>query len=402
MKKIIEIINLVKEKNGSLAAMKISQKLQHQLQKKKLRIGIYDHAFHFAGGGQRYAAMIAAFLQHDHKVTFICNKAVNKQQIKTWYNIDLGNCKLKILPVPIFDKQKFIYPAIINRHNHFSEISADSINYDVFINANMHPYIKPLSTISLFIAHFPDQERNRFFEVDNYDYHISNSKFGAYWLEKKWHIKSSLVLYPGVDMKAPQKTKENMILSVARFEEGGSKKQLQMIEAFQKLCQSNPKLTTDWQLIILGGSAGNNTYEKKCRQLAKKTGLPIKIICNAGAEEIKKYYQKATIFWHLCGLNETSPHCQEHFGMTTVEAMQNRVIPIVYNGGGQREIISDNGYLIDSQEELIKKTLKIIRKPDLAGQLQKQTQKSAKFSSQNFQKNFQTFFKKILKEQNIK
>ena len=52
----------------------------------------------------------------------------------------------------------------------------------------------------------------------------------------------------------------------------------------------------------------------------------------------------------------------EHFGISTVEAMSAGIIPIVYQGGGQVEIVRDNenGMLWNTLGELCDKTLRII------------------------------------------
>jgi hypothetical protein len=54
--------------------------------------------------------------------------------------------------------------------------------------------------------------------------------------------------------------------------------------------------------------------------------------------------------WHATGYGfdaEQYPAKQEHFGMTTVEAMSAGAVPVVLNTGGQREIVThgDDGFL---------------------------------------------------------
>ena len=43
-----------------------------------MKILMYDWALDFIGGGQKYACDIAALLQKNHEVTFICRKPVKK------------------------------------------------------------------------------------------------------------------------------------------------------------------------------------------------------------------------------------------------------------------------------------------------------------------------------------
>ena len=76
---------------------------------------------------------------------------------------------------------------------------------------------------------------------------------------------------------------------------------------------------------------------------------------------------RAAIFWHACGLNETKPERIEHFGMTTVESMQNYCVPIVIDGGGQREIVEQgkSGYRFSTLSQLQEHSLTVITDPQL-------------------------------------
>jgi glycosyltransferase involved in cell wall biosynthesis len=82
---------------------------------------------------------------------------------------------------------------------------------------------------------------------------------------------------------------------------------------------------------------------------------------------LKNLYQRAKIFWHLCGLNQNEPELVEHFGMTVAEAMQNGCAPVVFAGGGLQEIVENNvsGLLFASKEQLAKQTLGLIAEPRL-------------------------------------
>lgn len=387
-------------KKGRVRTLQLIKQVHFALRPKKLRVAIYDHAFHFAGGGQKYAAQIAAFLQKECKVTLICHKPVSFANIKDWYGLDLSDCQLKIIPLPEFAAGYHVYPEIINGRNPFTPVTMESANYDVFFNANMHPYITPLSACAIFISHFPDQERNLFFSVDSYNYFIVNSSYGREWLAQKWHIDNSFLLYPGVDLKAKTQPKDKLILSVARFEAGGSKKQLEMINSFKKLKSTHPLLTEGWRLILIGGSSPQNSYLEQCRTLSG-TNPNIEIIVNAGQDKIKKFYQKAAIFWHFCGLNENRPHLWEHFGMTVVEALQNGCIPVVFNGGGPQEIVTNNGFKINSLAEAVAKTAQLIKNPRLMVKMKSLTQNASRFSLANFHRRFSALWRQIKQEQNL-
>jgi glycosyltransferase involved in cell wall biosynthesis len=70
-------------------------------------------------------------------------------------------------------------------------------------------------------------------------------------------------------------------------------------------------------------------------------------------------------------LGDNPPRLIEHFGMTTVEAMQNGCVPIVIDGGGQREIVEHgrSGYRFITIDDLCSFTTRLIQSPGLMEQL---------------------------------
>jgi len=81
--------------------------------------------------------------------------------------------------------------------------------------------------------------------------------------------------------------------------------------------------------------------------------------------------------------------------MTIVEAMQNRLVPVVFDGGGQREIVEQekSGFRVTSTAELMTYTLKLIRDPDLREKLGAGAfERSKAFTREVFEKNVKDFF----------
>ena len=62
-----------------------------------------------------------------------------------------------------------------------------------------------------------------------------------------------------------------------------------------------------------------------------------------------------------------NPERAEHFGISTVEAMGMGAVPVVINVGGQPEIVEDgiNGFLWKTTDDLMKKTNRLIKEPEL-------------------------------------
>lgn len=346
---------------GEVSAHNFFSHLQVLLGLRKPRVGIYDHAGHFAGGGQRYVAEMAALMQDRYDITYIFNNDVELSSYKEWFDLDLSRCSMKVIRIPFFEERQRYTPdegmVVDEVDNPFDIISQETLNYDIFINANMLGKVNPLSPVSIFVCHFPDQEKARFFQVDKYDYLVINGDYTGEWVDKRWGLEPTHKLYPPVNMFNPESSptdKEKIILSVSRFELGGSKKQLELIQAWSDLCEENPEEAKGWKLVMMGGSTPGNTYLDAVNEAVAAANCPIEIKPNSTVAEIKDHYKRAAIFWHACGLDETKPQLVEHFGMTTVESMQNCCVPIVIDGGGQREIVEHgkSGYRFSTLEQL--------------------------------------------------
>ena len=372
---------------------------------RKMSIAIYDHGLHFIGGGQKYVATIASLLQNEFDITFIANKFVAISDLESWYGLNLSGCKLKIISLAFYEKRgmQCIDSSIITEdmENPFDEIARESKSYDIFINANQLEKVKPLSPISVFFCHFPNTFRNRHFAVDDYTFIIANSQFTVKWLEKRWNLQPTFMLYPPVEMATVKVPKEKIILAMGQFEAGGTKKQIELIKAFRSLLADYPAELQGWRLILAGSSIPKNPYLKTVQNLLKQDSRPIELKVNADLDEVKSLYAKSSIFWHACGLGEVNPQRFEHFGMATVEAMQNSCAPIVFGGGGQPEIVEHgrSGFLFNTVEELCQYSHQLIVNPDLLAELQAGAQqRSQNFRLSHFEKKVKSFFEIIHQE----
>ncbi len=412
------IFKLIKEKNHEkylkdilveLSDIFPLDKVQNMINEIELYLGLrkpqvclYDHALHFIGGGQKYGATMAEALQKDFDVTYISNKPITIKKLEDWYNLDLSKCKLKRIELPINKKDLQINPSKAESmiKNPFAKVEDEVLNYDFLINVNMVPHVNALALKNIFICHFPDSKKMNHFYVDNYDKIIANSKYTNGWIKNRWKLEADDIVYPPVDMKfkGGSPKKEDVILSVARFEETGSKKQIELIKEFKNL-----GIDDSWKLILAGGALKNSKYLKRVRNLIKRFGINAEVHENIANGDLKKLYARAKIFWHACGLGikeKETPHLIEHFGMTTVEAMQNGCVPVVIDGGGQREIVQHgiNGFKFNNTRGLKKYTLKLAESEKLRKRLSKMAQEHAKkYSKRNFQSKTNSIMNSLVK-----
>ena len=342
---------------------------------RKPSLALYDHTLHLIGGGEKYGCTLAQALQDDFDVTLIAHQPVTAADLMKWYDLDLSRCRVKIMPMAFFagKSQGRIDPDLVSprTENPFLAVSRESGNYDFFVNNSMLEMVYPLAAMSFFVCHFPERPKGAYFYVPHYRHLIYNSLYTASWIEKKWRLRPRHHVYPPVDMEpaaGAMLPKEKVILSVARFESGGSKQQLEMINAFKRLRAEAPEALSGWQLVLCGGSAMANPYLDRLRAvLAAQPELPVQLQVNIPLSELKAWYGRAAIFWHFCGLDQSNPANVEHFGMSTVEAMQNGCLPIVFDGGGQREIVEHgiSGFRFAVAGELRQLTLRAIADPAL-------------------------------------
>jgi len=363
----------IARRRGIQEAFNLLNRLEVSFGFRKPALAIYDHTLHLIGGAQKYGCTIAHALQDDFEVTLISNKPVSHDDLKNWYQLDLSRCRITVIPIPFYEKQnkEFLDPAAITSRrtaNPFHLISRQSGRYDFFINNSMVEMVYPLAGCSLFICHFPERKPSTYFYVDRYPHLIYNSRYTAGWIQKRWGLRPDIHLYPPVDMggEVDFSAKEDIILSAARFDPGGNKQQLRMVRLFKQLAQSQPRLLHGWKLILVGGSPSDNPYLQKIRQTIAVDRLEnVQLRVNIPAAELKGLYQKAKVFWHLCGLQQNEPELVEHFGMTTAEAMQNGCVPVVFAGGGLLEIVENgvSGLLFSSAGQLSQQTLDLINEP---------------------------------------
>lgn len=191
------------------------------------------------------------------------------------------------------------------------------------------------------------------------------------------HNIPSTVLEPPIDDFLIEGTpKERVILSVGRFFRGlyNDKRYDILIEAFKKLHARLPHTT--WMYRLVGSCGDDEASRQYVAELQESVrGLPVYFHINTPYEDLRRHYNEATLFWHAAGFGvdeRKHPERAEHFGMSTLEAMSARCVPLVINRGGQKEIVSHGecGYLWNSVDELVELSLKLLADQNLLATMQ--------------------------------
>lgn len=245
-------------------------------------------------------------------------------------------------------------------------------DYDIFINNTYNSELPAKAKLNIYYCMFPSKPREytniiyrkifaRNFTnfLKSYHLFLANSNYTQKWIDNYWNV-NSYVLYPPV--KDPEikneVTKENTIINVGRFFAGGhNKKQDVMINAFIEMQKKG--WAKGWSLILVGRRHNDYASEKFVESLENLIdGYPIQLHYDLSYDELITYLNKAKIYWHATGFGENiflNPEKFEHFGLSTIEAMQYGVVPVVYNAGGQPEIVrhGENGFLWNTVDELV-------------------------------------------------
>jgi glycosyltransferase involved in cell wall biosynthesis len=401
-------VERLRSADGLQAALNYLLRAEAALGKRKPTLAVYDHAFHLIGGAQRYGLTLVDALRDLFDITLIADKDIRLEDFRRWYNLDLSGCATKVIRIPFYESKglAFLDPALVKAtdENPFHPVSRESGNYDFFVNNSMNEMVYPLANVSVLICHFPERPPTTYFYADRYARVVYNSRYTAGWIKRLWRFTPHQHIYPPVDVTgaAAPAAKKQVILSVARFEPEGTKRQREMVEAFLKLDRLHPAAVAGWRFILVGGSEPRNRYLERLESLAR--GAPrrnVELRVNVPDAELRALYAEASLFWHMCGVFHEHPSEVEHFGMTTVEAMANRTVPVVYAGGGLTEIVEPgvDGFLARTTGELLGYSLRLLRDPGLVEKMGDAARAKAQdFSRARFEERVRTFFGGLLDE----
>lgn len=346
-----------------------------------MRIGVFDPYLDSLSGGEKYMLSIALCLAQKHEVFIFWDK--NRE-------VEIKKASLKKLGIDL-SSVKF-YKNIFSKNESFMSRFLESRKFDTIVYLSDGSI--PLIGTKLFIHfQFPIEwvdgksikTKIKLFFVKKI---LCNSYFTKSFIDKKLNIKSD-ILYPPVNLRCiKHMKKENVILHVGRFDvdphESNYKKQDVMINLFKKMVDAGLK---NWNFKLIVGVKDKDRGElDKLKEMSK--GYPIELMDNISNQELWEFYSKAKIYWHATGYGEDLqkyPEKAEHFGISTVEAMGAGCVPVVFNAGGQKEIIEDskNGYLCSSIEDFMSKTNALIKDENLLRKMSTASTKKAEMFSGN-------------------
>lgn len=354
-----------------------------------MRVGIYDPYLDTLSGGEKYMLTAAVCLSGKNYVTIFWDDPSIIDLAHKKLQIDLGKVTIK--------------PNIFSPKVNLSDRLLKTSTYDLLLILSDGSIPVTLAKKTILHFQFPVEWVNgdgllTKVKLKKVKTIICNSEFTKNFIDKKFKVNSK-ILYPpcisisdikNISARLEKEKKENIILTVGRYSpisNGNSIKKIEvMIGVFIKMVEEGLK---NWQFIAAVSSLKeNDSYLIKLEDDIKD--YPVKIIKNAEFSELMKLYRKSKIYWHASGFGENlekHPERAEHFGITTVEAMAHKVVPVVIGKGGQPEIVDNgiNGFLWENEEELIRQTKRLMIDDKLREQMANLAQKkSMRFTTEKF------------------
>lgn len=393
------------------------------------RIGIYNLQLNGdgKGGGEKKSCLLADQLSRRNDVWLISRTEPRREELEAYFGVDLSRVQFfalagRLLPAARHLSQR-VPPSIrrvlnpeylldtwekLAEPGFYSPIRA--LGLDAFINCQWASILPCPAPCGLYMCMFPQNLRgnievdgdafltgrirarisNRLLGmsrnvIDSYTAVTANSTFTRDWVLKRWQI-TAPVVYSACDQMGTALRKEKIILHVGRFvgeDRDDDKHQAAMLTTYKKLTNLH---RDGWQLHFAGSVMPTEKARRQLHQLTEEArGFPVVFHGNAGFRELRDLYRSASIYWHATGLGSPvwkHPQKQEHFGMTTAEAMSAGAVPVVINTGGQRDSVTHDtdGFLWNTLDELADFTLRLAGDPELWQRLSSQ----AMLSSERF------------------
>ena len=353
-------------------------------------IGIYNLHMRAMGGGEKLTLVLADHLSLAHNVFLFSAEPLDVSSLEQFFNVDLSRVKVICLKTPgsLSRVLTRISGSNVSLHH---ERQLRSLELDLFINNSYASALTCPTTRGIFMCMFPHPVNN---VVNSYSTIVAISRYAADWVWKRWDRHSEVLYPPCDDMGPPPSAKEKIIQHVGRFiadsieDERHHKGLGPPLETFKRMTDLHEQ---GWELHFTGSlspDAKSRTFAGTLMRAAE--GLPVLFHFNAASKELRELYRRAAIYWHATGYGfdaDRYPSKQEHFGISTVEAMSAGAVPVVYATGGQKEIVTDevDGYWWTDIDRLVNQTRRLANDAALRSELGKQAVLSSKrFSRETF------------------
>lgn len=294
------------------------------------------------GGGERYILSVVAALSKTYNVILATNLPCSKTRVSfVAQSMDVIFPKKGRVDIKMFDEALQFGP----------------FDLMVVMGNQIIPPVPLLAKKNVYHCQFPFPGHHvdawQSHRLENVDEFWVNSKYTQHFVrrgledlgyEKPVNITYAPVSgFTGKGKKKPTK-KSFKVVNIGRFDPAGhGKQQDTAIEIFRAFSEKHPDATLD----LVGGLTNDPEKNKYFDGLKKAAeGLNVNFHPNASRAAVEKILMDGDIYLHCCGFGRdiaAGPEYQEHFGIAVVEGMMAGLIPVVYDGGGPKEIVEPSG-----------------------------------------------------------
>ncbi|MDN5275355.1 MAG: family 2 glycosyl transferase [Candidatus Saccharibacteria bacterium] len=399
-----------------------------------MRIGIYNPNLSTKGGGEKVCLALAEALSPGNVVLILTHATLETKELEDYFGVNLSRTRISVMKKSNLSHRIQRSRKIPNHFKKFLENyevfrNARKLNLDIFVNNAYNTEIPSPAPQGVYMCMFPHKlldvgsmpfvkrvyirsvnllsrllmypQSNTWLET--YQTITANSLFTQKYIKKYWN-RDSRIIYPisdGIDNKTD---KRKIILNVGRFFHNNGithhKRQDFLVDTFIKMKELHSE---GWELHF-AGTVNENVHDMSYAidLMRRSDGYPIYLHFDSPLNKLKDLYSQSKIYWHATGYGASTsknPERQEHFGISTVEAMSAGAIPIVINSAGQKEIVTEgiNGYLWSTEQELVDKTRALIKLDDAPSKeiSTKAVESSKKYDKRAFQQSAVTVFERL-------
>jgi len=241
----------------------------------------------------------------------------------------------------------------------FAEIDRSDCQFAAILGNSIVPPIEAFGLRSAYLLQFPFWVPDD--EVERYGDRLNG--FSEIWVYSEFvrrHVDGLIRHYglsaPPVRIIAPPARWEGAkpgpawkdrrrILTVGRFFAGGhNKRQDAVIEAFRML---DKRLPSGFELALAGSIHPTAEGRDRFRELQDMAeGLNCSFHPNISRDDLARLYVGSAVLIHAAGMGVDElefPEQMEHFGITPVEAASFGCIPVVFAGGGPKDVVAQLG-----------------------------------------------------------
>ena len=297
----------------------------------------------------------------------------------------------------------FGFDEVVATPRSFAETDKSDCQFAVILGNSIVPPIESFGLRSAYLLQFPFSVPDS--EVEAHGHWLSN--FSEIWVYSEFvrrHVNGLIRYYgltaPPIRIIPPPAqwagarpgqpwNRRRTILTVGRFFAGGhNKRHDAVIEIFRAL---EKRTNSNLQLALAGSIHPTAEGRERFRELqGMAEGLPYSFHPNVSHDDLAQLYMTSAVLIHAAGMGVDElefPEQMEHFGITPVEAASFGCIPVVFAGGGPKDVVTQLGCdtLFRTSDECVDVIEALLNDPHGSAALsQRLITSSGQFSAEQF------------------